>query len=110
MYTSAFITLENGVSVAVEQGDVVVADYGFVVSPNPFNPSTVISYDLKSSGKLAIYDINGHLVKDLGTISGKSSKVWNATNVNSNKVSTGVYFARLLTEGKVINTRMILTK
>jgi len=63
--------------------------------PNPFNPTTTISYQLPKSSfiKLTIYDINGRLVDKLvdeKKNAGYYSVEWNASNVSS-----GVYIYRI---------------
>lgn len=68
--------------------------------PNPFNASTVISFNLPSAGnvKLAVYDIAGREAASLvtGYLSlGKQSVVWDAQGQAS-----GVYFLKLTVDGK----------
>ena len=65
--------------------------------PNPFNPSTTISYALpySSNVELTIYDITGKVVKTFNEnvqSAGYQNIVWNGTNQNGSKVSSGVYF------------------
>jgi hypothetical protein len=76
--------------------------------PNPFNPSTTISYALptQSSVSLSIYDVLGRQVATLakGVIdAGYHTATWNATNFAS-----GVYFARL--EVADLNGRHVYSK
>ena len=75
--------------------------------PNPFNPTTAISYQLQAASfvKLAIYDIQGRevvkLVDDYRP-AGTYEAVFNASNL-----SGGVYFARL-TAGNYQQTQKLL--
>ncbi len=67
--------------------------------PNPFNPSTTLSYLLPTTSnvKLEIYDVMGRMIKSLTTntqSSGKHQVVWDGTNSNGVKVSTGIYIYR----------------
>ena len=83
--------------------------------PNPFNPETVISFDLPSDSevKLEIYNIRGQKVKTLtdGKLSaGNHRIVWNGTNSNNKSVASGVYFSRLKTSGKELTKKMVLLK
>lgn len=69
--------------------------------PNPFNPSTTISYDLpqKSRVSIIIYDINGQIVKNLVRTeqnAGKYKLSWDGTSDLGNTVSTGIYFLRIV--------------
>lgn len=68
--------------------------------PNPFNPTTNISYTINTSGnvRLVIYDILGNKVKTLvnGEMQPGSYKVaWNGMNEFNKSVASGVYIASL---------------
>ena len=67
--------------------------------PNPFNPSTTISYALpyQSSVELVIYDIMGAEVKSFVTSqsAGYQSIFWDGTNENGSSVSSGIYLYRI---------------
>ncbi len=83
--------------------------------PNPFNPSTTISFVLPSSGKasLAVYDVTGRKVRELavGTMTaGAHSAVWDGRDASGRAVSSGVYFARLSLDGAAVTHRMTLMK
>jgi hypothetical protein len=82
------------------------------VNPNPFNPSTTISFTLPSLGMaiLIIYDISGRKVRELasGTLQiGRHSILWDGRDDSGRAVSSGVYFARL-TMGKSVAVRKML--
>ena len=81
--------------------------------PNPFNPSTTISYNLAeniSDPEIEIYNIKGQKVKSfqLEDKAGESSIVWNGKDENDKSVSSGVYFYRLVNEGKTVQSRKML--
>ena len=68
--------------------------------PNPFNPSTTISYALpyQSSVELVIYDIIGRVVKSFNISSqsaGYQSIVWDGRNEIGNSVASGIYLYRV---------------
>ena len=67
--------------------------------PNPFNPSTTISYALpyQSKVELIIYDILGREVKIFSILqeSGYKNILWDGKNENGNFVSSGIYLYRL---------------
>jgi len=81
--------------------------------PNPFNPTTTISFSLSEADakntEIAIFNIKGQLVDQLQAHNyelGMNQIVWNAANQAS-----GVYFYKLVVDGKPIDTRrMILLK
>jgi hypothetical protein len=75
--------------------------------PNPFNPSTVISYQLPANtfATLKVYDELGRLVKTLvneNQNAGAHSVTFNASNLAS-----GVYFYRL-TAGSFVETKKLM--
>ncbi len=78
--------------------------------PNPFNPSTQISFDIAHEGfiNLSIYDINGRLVEVLknDVISvGSHSLMWNAQSYAS-----GIYFVHLIKDNMSWSQKLILVK
>ena len=65
--------------------------------PNPFNPTTVLDYDLSKSGfvNITVYDMMGRKVKTLvntNQSAGFRSVTWDATNLVGQPVSAGMYF------------------
>ncbi|MEA1973788.1 MAG: T9SS type A sorting domain-containing protein [Candidatus Cloacimonadota bacterium] len=81
--------------------------------PNPFNPSTKISFEVKEgeNATLEIFNARGQLVKTVGDFdSGRYIQTWNGKDNNSNPVASGIYFYRLKSESYVENKRMILLK
>ena len=78
--------------------------------PNPFNPSTEVSFSLSVDGhvQLAAYDIRGQKVDMIfeGAQSvGKHSYTWNASNLPS-----GVYYIRLQAGDRVASQKALLIK
>jgi len=83
--------------------------------PNPFNPETTIAFSLPQSGftTLNVYNLKGQLVKTLvnsDIAAGNHRVVWNGTDANSQKVSSGMYFYRLNNAGKTITRKMLMMK
>jgi hypothetical protein len=79
--------------------------------PNPFNPSTAISFDLPADAnvKLVVYDILGNeiisLVDNKFTKAGTYKITWNASSVSS-----GVYFYKLTAGEFTATKKMLLIK
>lgn len=79
--------------------------------PNPFKPSTTISYTLEKSAHvtLQVFDVKGRLVETLVNADKAADthyQVWNATNA-----APGVYLYRLTVDNAVADTkRMLLLK
>ena len=73
--------------------------------PNPFNPSTTISYNIPSHGKvsLKIYDIMGReiiVLKDGNETAGRHIAKWSGKDKYNRQVASGMYFYQLIFEGK----------
>jgi hypothetical protein len=82
--------------------------------PNPFNPSTNISFALpeNSSVSLKVYNIAGQLVWNYEKYyeAGTHTITWNGTNLNGESVSSGVYFYRLVAGANSATKKMVMTK
>ena len=83
--------------------------------PNPFNPSTTITFFLSKSGRvsLAIYNTSGQLVRTLisdSLNSGNHTFIWDATNNAGARVASGVYLARLEANGVVSQVKLALAR
>ncbi len=84
--------------------------------PNPFNNSTSISIKLpyESLLRLDVYDQIGKHIKtllDARYPSGVHTVRWDATDNQAKPVASGVYFYRLMSDGKLLQTKkMIMIK
>lgn len=83
--------------------------------PNPFNSSTVISFDLPSQSRvrLSCYDITGALVTELANAvlaAGHHQIEWNGLDSKGHSVASGIYFAKLITDDYRAINKMILLK
>jgi photosystem II stability/assembly factor-like uncharacterized protein len=68
--------------------------------PNPFNPTARIEFNLplNAMATLAVYDINGRLVRTLESgfmTAGTHSVAWDSRDERGHSVATGIYFCRL---------------
>ena len=89
---------------------------GFVLGPNypnPFNPATVIPYELAAGAhvRLAVFNLLGQRVATLVDgyqAAGSHRAVWTATNAAGQAVSAGVYLYRLTAGGATATGRMVL--
>lgn len=85
------------------------------IVPNPFNPTTTISYGLSAQGKvdIKIYDVAGRLVQELANgmqTAGPHSAVWTGTDRRGTQVASGVYFVRMVAAGQVFTKKMVMLK
>ena len=84
-------------------------------TPNPFNPTTTIRYDLLQEGsvRLGIYDINGRVVRMLvnGQVAeGQRQIDWDGTDAAGRPAASGVYVYRLESSLGVYVRRMTLLR
>jgi outer membrane protein assembly factor BamB len=83
--------------------------------PNPFNPETVIAFDLAQDSpvQLVVYDVLGQQVRSLvaGFLPAGAQRVlWDGRNQRGAQVGSGVYFYRLEAGEFVQTRRMMLLK
>lgn len=83
--------------------------------PNPFNPSTTISFSLNEPSDiiLNIFNIKGQLVRTLASgkfSAGTHSVVWDGRDDNSAQVTSGLYISRFSAGGFVDQQKMLLIK
>lgn len=78
--------------------------------PNPFNPTTNISYTLPENGhvRLAVYNLLGQQVAAL--VDGAMSAGSHTVTFDASSLSSGVYVYRLEASGQVLSKRMTLMK
>ncbi len=83
--------------------------------PNPFNPSTTISYDLPqiSQVRIEIFNMLGQLVKtliDKQQEAGSYQTIWDGQDENGHRVSSGIYFYKIVASEQIKTKKMILIK
>ncbi len=81
--------------------------------PNPFNPTTMISFSILDESKvnLSIYNIKGQKVKTLvneSLVKGIHQVLWNGRNDNNRSVASGVYLYKLNVNGKDYSVKKCL--
>ncbi len=85
--------------------------------PNPFNPSTTISFSLTAkdakNAKIEIYNLKGQKVKQLVSgirqlPDGQHSVIWNGDDESGNPVSSGIYFYQLNIDGESVAMKKCL--
>lgn len=87
----------------IEDEELLLKDYLYSNYPNPFNPSTVITYSITRNThvSLSIYNVNGQLVR-LFVDEYQKPKLytvtWDGKDNRGRNVDSGVYFYRLKTD------------
>ena len=107
--------LMDGTTDNHDQNTTVVPTTLYRNYPNPFNPTTTISFNLKeaSSATLAIYNVKGQLVRTLvnGHLTeGVHNILWNGQDDKGKTVSSGIYFYRLSNKNFTSVQKMIMMK
>jgi len=83
--------------------------------PNPFNPTTNISFALPVDSKvsLKLYNVAGQLVRTLVNETmpaGNHTVTWDGNNSNGEKVASGIYFYKLNAGDFSKTMKMVMTK
>jgi len=81
-----------------------LAEANMLVYPNPFNPSTTVTFALPEAGRiqLAVYELGGRLVRTLAEGSfgvGPQQVPWDGRDDQGNPMASGVYFSKLTLPG-----------
>jgi hypothetical protein len=122
----------GGDLVSAGLSDIVIMKYGatttavgdtpqsYVLSvsnfPNPFNPSTAISYTVPSRGNVtvAIFDARGvrvtTLIGNMSVDAGTYRTEWSGRSDGGAVVASGVYFARIEFTGAARTKKLVLLK
>lgn len=79
-------------------------------SPNPFNPTTRISYTIVENGNvsLKVFDLTGRLVDEL--VNEYKSAGYYDIMFKADNLSSGIYFYKLTTNGQTFTRRMYYLK
>jgi len=88
-----------------KENELLIPKLSLLNYPNPFNPSTTISYSIHEESKveLSIYNIKGQKIKSLlkdQITAGEHSIIWDGKDDAGKKVSSGVYLYKLNVNGK----------
>lgn len=83
--------------------------------PNPFNPSTTISFELLKSDSVSIdiFNLKGQLIKNLchqNFNSGTHSIVWDGKTDEGTPCSSGQYLYRMKVENSLLTKKLLLIK
>ena len=96
------VGLEPETATAFDETSVIPTEFRLEQNyPNPFNPETIIRYQLPKNSRvsISIFDMRGAKIKTLFQKEqepGVFEIVWNGTNKAGERVSSGVYFYRII--------------
>jgi FlgD Ig-like domain len=113
LYTQKMYVGQTGIS----NDQLPVTSYQLSNYPNPFNPTTTITFSLNTeiaeNTELVIYNLKGQKVKQLVSdqlVAGQHSVVWNGLDDSGKSVSSGVYFYKLKSGDFEKTKKMLLLK
>ena len=114
------MTYDDSASFTIEPGTTDTPTIGAALTlaqnhPNPFNPKTVIAFNLPRAqdASLRIYDIQGRLVRTLlggAQTAGRHEVTWQGRDESGGAVASGMYFYRLVTEEGSLVRKMTILK
>ena len=97
----------NAFPVSLNNDELPNVSFDLSNHPNPFNPTTTISYELPNNtkdAKIEIYNLKGQRIRTFPinrlTDSPVQQIVWDGKDENDQSVASGVYFYRLTVNGK----------
>ena len=90
-------------------------EFAVNVYPNPFNPSTTITYSLPEAAPVTvvIYDVLGQQVRQLISqfnSAGRYQVQWDARDSQGRSVASGVYIAKINAGTSTLSQKMLLLK
>jgi hypothetical protein len=106
----------------VHSSDVMDLPEAYSISqnyPNPFNPTTEITYTIPENERegvevvIMVYNIRGQLIKRFNEgvrLPGRYIIVWDGRNDSGVKVSSGVYFYRIIAGEYITTRKMVMMK
>lgn len=114
-YSDSLFLIQAPVAVEQEASPSAPRFALFPNSPNPFNPSTAIQFEVAHGSRvsLRIFDATGRLVRTLidePLPSGRFRTVWDGRDDGGTTVGSGVYLYAISAEGKTLTRKMTLLK
>jgi len=111
---SMLVYFNNGINNS-EDHQLQTTNYQLNNYPNPFNPSTTISFELTAKdardAKIEIYNLKGQKIRKFLIFNNQSSIEWDGTDDNNKQASSGIYFYKLrIGERDIISRKMVLLK
>ena len=104
------------VNVSIENENFIPDEISFLPNyPNPFNPTTTISYSIPDDNlvKIRIINILGRQIKTLSNqyqTAGAHSIIWDGKNEHDKKMSSGIYFVLLEVGEERLSQKIMLAK
>jgi hypothetical protein len=109
-------TITPSVGIETEEAQLPIEDFMlYPAYPNPFNPSTTISFSIPTTSyaELNVYNIRGQKVKTLANgrlAAGHHQFSWNGKNDMGRSVSSGVYIFKLQAGERIEGDKVVFLK
>jgi hypothetical protein len=106
-YIYRMIDLTTGV------GDRAPAPSVLTAEPNPFQTTMTFQFDAGTPGaaRIEVFDVSGRRVRVIAASDAARSVAWNGTDDQGRDLASGVYFARLVVDGRdVAHQRIVLVR
>jgi len=104
-------------TVVVEENELIQIynNFNLINYPNPFNPSTIISFSIHndSNVELSIFNIKGQKIATLikeHIQKGKHTAIWSGVDESNKPVSSGIYLYKIKVGNQESVNRMLLLK
>jgi len=109
------IKLDESLICAIDENYNHLNIFDCLIYPNPFNPTTTISFSIPEDNEieLTVFNIKGQKVKTLLSdqlSAGQHSVVWDGRDDSNKTVGSGIYFYKLKTDNLAKTKKMILMK
>jgi len=117
--SNIFFTEYSEVGITIDEQNIPYDENPFTSCsnfPNPFNPTTTISFEttnLHEDARIDIYNIKGQHIREFNIYNlqyKNNSVVWDGTDEAGNSVSSGIYFYRLISGSHSRIKKAILMK
>ena len=99
---------------SVENDELQNTNYELNNHPNPFNPTTTISFSLNTENtkdaEIIIYNLKGQKIKQYSIFNNQSSIIWDGKDENDIHVSSGIYLYKLKAGDFQKVNKMVLLK
>ncbi len=105
----------HGMQKAESTSSVITRTMLYPAAPNPFNPRTLIQYDLAAPAEvsLRIYNVRGRLMNTLEKgpqVRGRHVVIWLGIDDRGAKVASGVYFVKFKAAGQEFRQKVTLVR
>ncbi|MCI0448206.1 MAG: YCF48-related protein [Chlorobi bacterium] len=105
------VVIRTGIPVGISNSEnEMPQDFELKNYPNPFNPTTIISFSLHENSfvRLIIYDVIGNEIQTL--VSGELKKGYYEILFDGSSLASGLYYCRIETRSFKKTIKMVLTK